>query len=90
MGSSGKESNMVQGFSLEKRTSELAIIFGENCRKRRKELNISQRSLSEMTGIAAAHLSNIENGRANPTLELMEIIAQAIDSPLVHLLSKMD
>jgi transcriptional regulator with XRE-family HTH domain len=43
-----------------------------------------------MTGIAAAHLSNIENGRANPTLELMEIIAQAIDSPLVHLLSKMD
>ncbi|MDQ4422182.1 helix-turn-helix domain-containing protein [Sphingobium sp. DEHP117] len=81
---------MVQSFNLEKRTSELAIIFGENCRRRRKELSISQRSLSQMTGIAIAHLSNIENGRANPTLELMETIAQAVDSPLVSLLSKMD
>ena len=66
--------------------SQRAMLLGRNCRERRTTLQMSQAELSERSGVAASHLSNIEKGRGNPTLEVMEAIANALDCSVVDLL----
>ena len=63
--------------------SEISLLLGRNCRERRAALKISQADLSARTGIAASHLSHIENGRGNPTLEVIELIAKALHCSVV-------
>lgn len=67
--------------------SELATRLARNCRARRASMKISQAELSKRAGVAASHLSHIENGRGNPTLEILETIAEALDCSVVDLLS---
>lgn len=67
-------------------TSELAVLLGRNCRERRASLKMSQAELSERAGVAASHLSHIENGRGNPTLEVLEKMAAALYCGVVDLL----
>ncbi len=50
--------------------------------KARDERNISQRQLSERTGITQADISKIENGEANPTLQTLKRIANGLDMRL--------
>lgn len=66
--------------------SQRAMLLGRNCRERRTTLQMSQAELSERSGVAASHLSNIEKGRGNPTLEVMEAIANVLDCSVVDLL----
>ena len=42
----------------------------------RKEMNMTQKQLSEATGIAQGDISKIENGCANPSLKTIERIAK--------------
>ena len=63
------------------------MLLGRNCRERRANLKMSQAELSKRTGVAASHLSNIENGRGNPTLEVLETIADALHCSVVDLLA---
>lgn len=44
----------------------------------RKENNITQKQLSELTGIAQGDISKIENGNANPSLQTIERIARGV------------
>lgn len=67
--------------------SNLAKRLGLNCRERRANLKMSQAELSKRSGVAVSHLSKIENGLGNPTLEVMEAIADALDCSLVDLLN---
>ncbi len=41
----------------------------------RKELNLTQKELSERTGITQADISRIENGTRNPSLEMLKRLA---------------
>jgi len=66
--------------------SQRAMLLGRNCRERRRILHMSQAELGERSGVAASHLSNIEKGRSNPTLEVMEAIAKALNCSVVDLL----
>ena len=50
--------------------------------KARKAKNISQQELSKMTGIIQADISRIENGKANPTINILKRIAEALDMNL--------
>jgi len=43
--------------------------LGAMVRDRRKELRLSQRGLSEISGVSLHTLSDIESGSGNPTLE---------------------
>lgn len=63
-----------------------AMRLGQNCRKRRAALSMSQAVLSKRSGIAASYLSNIENGLGNPTLEILEAISAALRCSVVDLL----
>lgn len=44
----------------------------------RNEQHITQKQLSEMTGIAQGDISKIENGNANPSIKTLKRIANAL------------
>ncbi|MEJ7928144.1 helix-turn-helix transcriptional regulator [Sphingobium sp. AN641] len=78
---------MPQYLKLDDAASKLAKRLGENCRARRTQLKMSQAELSERSGIAASHLSYIEHGKANPTLEVMEHLAEGLGCSVLDLLN---
>ena len=43
---------------------------------------MTQKQLSELTGINQSDISKLESGKANPTLELLNRIANAMDMKL--------
>ena len=48
----------------------------------RKSRNMSQTELSRMTGIIQADISRIENGKANPTINVLKRLADALQMNL--------
>lgn len=78
---------MAQLLKLDEAASKLAKQLGANCRQRRAALTLTQAELSERTGIAASHLSHIERGQANPTLEILEQLAKGLETSVVELLT---
>lgn len=55
-----------------------SVIVRDVIKKRRKELDISQLDLAEMSGISLATVKNIERGKGNPSYEtilrIMEVL----------------
>ena len=49
----------------------------------RKYKNITQKELSDLTGITQGDISKIENGNANPSLKTLKKLAAAFDKKLV-------
>ena len=56
--------------------------LGKMVRKRRQLLQIDQRSLSEIAGISVHSLSNIEAGKGNPTVEVLDRVLNAMGMEL--------
>ena len=52
--------------------------LGENLRKWRLKKDMSQGDLATALSVDRAYISNIENGRMNPTLSTLEKIAGAL------------
>jgi len=52
--------------------------LGENLRKLRLKMNLSQGDLAKALDVDRAYISNIENGRMNPTLSTLEKIAEVL------------
>ena len=52
--------------------------LGENLRKLRLKKNLSQGDLAKALDVDRAYISNIENGRMNPTLSTLEKISGAL------------
>jgi DNA-binding XRE family transcriptional regulator len=48
----------------------------------RKEKNLTQKQLAEMTGIQQAHISKLETGSYNPSLKFLKRIAKGLDKEL--------
>jgi len=61
-------------------------IFARNFRKARIEAGLSQRELAQQTGIAQAHLSEVENAMHNIGIDTMVKLAQAVKKPVFELL----
>lgn len=51
-------------------------------RKRRRELRVDQRALSELAGISVHSLSNIEAGKGNPTVATLARVLDVIGMEL--------
>ena len=54
------------------------IKLGQNLRKLRLKKNMSQVALATALNVDRAYISNIENGRMNPTLSTLEKISKAL------------
>ncbi len=52
---------------------------GKSIRNARLKVGLSQEELSVRAGINRTYLSQLENSRSSPTLEVLERIAQALD-----------
>ncbi len=52
-------------------------------RQRRESTGISQRDLSELTGLSVHTISNIESAKGNPTLEVIEKLCVCLGLELV-------
>lgn len=64
----------------------IAEEFGINVKNRRQALKISQEELADKAELDRKTISNIENGKANPELLTMELIATALDISISNLL----
>lgn len=65
-------------------------IFFSNILRILDERGMSKNTLSEMTGVSISFLSDLTNGKANPSLRVMEAIADALQTPLSVLLENTD
>lgn len=52
--------------------------IGNIIRGRRKELGINQRSLVEMAVVSVHTVSDIESGKANPTIEIVDKLLRVL------------
>lgn len=60
--------------------------IGLNIRKYRKKMKLSQVDLAVEVGIDRSYLSEIENGRVNPTINILYAIADSLNVSVVNLL----
>ena len=61
-------------------SNTLRIAVAEWCRRTRKDLDITQQQLADALGISRTYLSEIEAGRANPSMDLLDRMGAAMDT----------
>lgn len=66
------------------------LIFFTNILRLLSERKITKYQLATRANISVSYLSELTNGRANPSLKTMEALAQALDEPLPALLETVD
>lgn len=52
--------------------------IGDSIKARRKSLRVTQLQLAELADISVNTLYKIERGQANPTLEILDVIADVL------------
>lgn len=57
--------------------------IGQVIRERRSFLKIDQRTLSELSGVSMHTLSNIESGKGNPTVAVLNKIVNVLGMELL-------
>ena len=62
--------------------------IGENIRRRRKWLNITQTELSAKSGIKQTTISAIENGINKPAIETIILLSDALDCTVSELIGQ--
>lgn len=63
-----------------------SIKLGENLRRLRLKNDMSQGDIATALNVDRAYISNIENGRMNPTLSTLEKLAGALEVSIDKLL----
>ena len=61
------------------------LIFGRNLRRARLVLRLRQRDVHLLTGIAQSHISEIEEGSCNISIDTMVKLATVVKAPLWRL-----
>lgn len=64
--------------------------FGCMVRRRRMELDLTQKELAERSGITQAHISRLENGEYNTSSVTICKLAKALDIPVTKLIEAAD
>lgn len=66
----------------------LAIVFGQNVRESRRAKGITLEAFAHDVGLSYSYVGELERGRRNPTLKVVERIASALEADPLKLLSK--
>lgn len=64
----------------------LAQIFGRNVRRTRSDKEVTLEGLAHDVGLSYSYVGEIERGKRNPTLAVVERIAKALDVEPIELL----
>ena len=59
--------------------------IGRGVKEARKSKNVAQWELAHWVGITSTYLSLIENGKRKPSLEVLEKIAEQLETPLAFI-----
>jgi len=62
--------------------------IGQAMRERRKSLGIDQKALSAISGISVHTLSDIESGRGNPTVSILNSLLDSLGMELLVMVSR--
>lgn len=62
------------------------MTVGENIKRFRKKQGLTQKQLGELCGMNESQLRRYEIGKANPKIETIQKIAEAMSVPINHLL----
>jgi DNA-binding XRE family transcriptional regulator len=65
--------------------SEEAKAFGANFKRIRKELKITQTELADEADVERGTIAKLEGGEFNPTLDLIFVLAKALNMPVKNL-----
>ena len=68
--------------------SPLSLQFGSCIRSLRQQAGLSQVEFGEKCGFYQTYLSRIENGQANPSLNAIEVIANALGLTVFELFDR--
>lgn len=80
------EFRLIEKFMTEKKTLDAYLkILAERIRGMRARRGISRKTLSELTGISERYLANVEGASANPSIEVLWGIAEALDLTISEL-----
>ena len=60
-------------------------MFGQNFRSARVKTGLSQRDVHRLTGVAQSHISEIETGTSNISIDTMVKLATIVKQPLWRL-----
>jgi transcriptional regulator with XRE-family HTH domain len=63
----------------------LRIRFGHRVRELRVQSGVTQEEFAERCGFARTYMSRIETGGANPSLDAIKVLADALHIPLSEL-----
>lgn len=66
----------------------LAIVFGQNVRESRQAKGITLEAFAHDVGLSYSYVGELERGRRNPTLKVVERIASALEVDPLKLLSE--
>lgn len=67
---------------------DLQRTFGRNLRAWRRAQGLSQAACAEVVGIDRTYLSGVERGQRNPSLRMVERMAQRLGVPVSDLLTE--
>jgi transcriptional regulator with XRE-family HTH domain len=79
--------NNIDGSSVRIDGVELSERLSVGMRNRRAELGLTLREVAFEAGMSLPYVANLEKGRGNPTLDVVESLAGALDIPVAELLS---
>jgi len=65
--------------------SEITRVVGQNIRRRRTELDMTQVTLANGLGVAQAYVSELEAGKRTPSLAMLARLSEVLDIPPSHL-----
>ena len=68
----------IKGFKMESTTTKI----GKTIKQRRKELNLELKDLQDYSGVNYVSISDIENGKANPTVKTLEKLLDVLGMEL--------
>jgi transcriptional regulator with XRE-family HTH domain len=61
------------------------MMIGDRLRTIREEKNLSQGHIESRTGLLRCYVSRVENGHTIPSIETLEKLARALETPLYRL-----
>jgi transcriptional regulator with XRE-family HTH domain len=67
---------------------KLRAVVARNVREQRETQSLSQEDLAHRARLHTTYLSGIENGRRNPTLDVLERLAAALGVPVAVLVAQ--
>lgn len=67
-------------------TATAVVILGANVRTARQRTGLTQAELAQRAGLGQPAISLIEAGQANPTVQTLQQVADALGCPLADLL----